>query len=99
MDLLAIIGSSMVAAAVTVGAIAGRSTYSQAIDFVEEDLKDKLRRLRLRTDRLRKYLVTWSVLVTAVAASLLVVAGSLVFSVTAAVLLVSLPWYVLRQLA
>ena len=53
MDLLAIIGSSMVAAAVTVGAIAGRSTYSQAIDFVEEDLKDKLRRLRLRTDRLR----------------------------------------------
>ena len=99
MDLLAIIGSSMVAAAVTVGAIAGRSTYSQAIDFVEEDLKDKLRRLRLRTDRLRKYLVTWSVLVAAVAASLLVVAGSLVFSVTAAVLLVSLPWYVLRQLA
>ena len=68
MDLLAIIGSSMVAAAVTVGAIAGRSTYSQAIDFVEEDLKDKLRRLRLRTDRLRKFLVTWSVLGAAVAA-------------------------------
>ena len=38
-------------------------------------------------------------MVAVTAAVLLVVAGSLVFSITAAVLLVSLPWYVLRRLA
>ena len=99
MDLLQVLGSSMVATAIAVGALAGRSAYSQAIDFVEDDLKDKLRRLRLKTGSLRKYLVTWSIVVAVTAAVLLVVAGSLVFSITAAVLLVSLPWYVLRRLA
>jgi tight adherence protein B len=89
MDLLQVLGSSMVATAIAVGALAGRSSYSSAIDFVENDFKDKLRRLRLRTNSLRKYLISWSI----------VVAGSLVFSITAAVLLVSLPWYVLRRLA
>ena len=99
MDLLQVLGSSMMATGIAVGALAGRSTYSQAIDFVEDDLKDKLRRLRLRTDSLRKYMVSWSIVVAVTAAVLLVAAGSLVFSVTAAVLLVSLPWYVLRRLA
>ncbi len=99
MDIMQGLGSSMVAAAITVGALAGRSTYSQAIDYVENDLKDKLRRLRLRTDSLRKYLVSWSIVVAVTAAVLLVAAGSLVFSITAAVLLVSLPWYVLRRVA
>ena len=99
MDLLQVLGSSMMATGIAVGALAGRSTYSQAIDFVEDDLKDKLRRLRLRTDSLRKYLVSWTIVVTVTAAVLLVVAGSLIFAVTAAVLLVSLPWYVLRRLA
>jgi len=99
MDLLQVLGSSMVATAIAVGALAGRSSYFAAIDFVENDLKDKLRRLRLRTDSLRKYLVSWSIVVAVTAAVLLVAAGSLVFSVTAAVLLVSLPWYVLRRLA
>ncbi len=99
MEIMQGLGSSMVAAAITVGALAGRSTYSQAIDYVENDLKDKLRRLRLRTDSLRKYLVSWSIVVTVTAAVLLVAAGSLVFSITAAVLLVSLPWYVLRRVA
>ncbi len=99
MEIMQGLGSSMVAAAITVGALAGRSTYSQAIDYVENDLKDKLRRLRLRTDSLRKYLVSWSIVVAVTAAVLLVAAGSLVFSITAAVLLVSLPWYVLRRVA
>jgi tight adherence protein B len=99
MDLLQVLGSSMVATAIAVGALAGRSSYSSAIDFVENDFKDKLRRLRLRTNSLRKYLISWSIVVAVTAAVLLVVAGSLVFSITAAVLLVSLPWYVLRRLA
>ncbi len=99
MDLLQVLGSSMMGTGIAVGALAGRSTYSQAIDFVEDDLKDKLRRLRLRTDSLRKYLVSWTIVVSVTAAVLLVVAGSLIFAVTAAVLLVSLPWYVLRRLA
>ncbi len=99
MEIMQGLGSSMVAAAITVGALAGRSTYSQAIDYVENDLKDKLRRLRLRTDSLRKYLVSWSIVVAVTALVLLVAAGSLVFSITAAVLLVSLPWYVLRRVA
>ncbi|MED5448688.1 MAG: type II secretion system F family protein [Planctomycetota bacterium] len=99
MDLLQVLGSSMIATGIAVGALAGRSTYSQAIDFVEDDLTDKLRRLRLRTDSLRKYLVSWTIVVSVTAAVLLVVAGSLIFAVTAAVLLVSLPWYVLRRLA
>ncbi|MBQ16992.1 MAG: hypothetical protein CMJ65_07705 [Planctomycetaceae bacterium] len=94
-----ILASSLVAVGVAVAAVAGRSGYSQALDFVENDLRDKLRRLRLSTDRLRKYLVTWSVVVAAMTVSLVIVANSLIFAVTAAVLLISLPWYVLRRLA
>ena len=41
MDLLQVLGSSMIATGIAVGALAGRSTYSQVIDFVEDDLTDK----------------------------------------------------------
>ncbi len=96
MDILA---SALVAVGVAVAVVAGSSGYGQALDFVENDLHDKLRRLRLSTARLRKYLVTWSIVVAVVTVSLIIVANSLIFAVTAAVLLVSLPWYVLRRLA
>ncbi len=99
MDFLALLGSSMVAAAVTVGAIAGRSAYGSTLDFIENDLKDKLRRLRLPTHTLRKQLVTWSILVALTAGTILIVANSLLFAITTAVLLISLPWYVLRRVA
>jgi len=96
MDLVA---STLMGIAVAVAAVAGSTHYTTAIDFVELDLRDKLRRLRLPTSRLRQYLVAWSILVGITSLSLLVLGGSLIFAVAAAALLISLPWYVLRQLA
>ena len=96
MDLLA---STLMGVAVAVAVVASRTHYVTAIDFVEVDLRDKLRRLRLPTSRLRHYLVAWSIVVGITALSLLVVAGSVVFAIAAIVLLISLPWYVLRLLS
>lgn len=77
----------------------GKEHLARALDAVQRDLTDKLRRLHLPAQRLRTHLLVW-VGATAVAfVALGLGAGSWIFAVLAAVLLLGTPWYVLRRMA
>ena len=91
--------SVFVGAAVAVATLFGRVRFAQAMDWVERDLADKLRRLRVPTRNLRRYLIGW---LTAVGCTLLgfwLVLDSLVFAVVISVLLICGPWYLIRRMA
>ena len=80
-------------------AYAGAESYGRWFDFVDRDFRDKLRRLRISTKRLRLWLVSWLVFVGTVFVVLWIVFGVFVLGMMSAILLVSLPWYVVRRLA
>ena len=81
-------------------AYAGRDFYVRALNAVEKDFTDKLRRLRVGTRHLRKLLVTWTVVIGAI---LLIVSfpplDSPIFALTFAGLVGAVPWYVVRRMA
>lgn len=89
----------MVGAAAGVLAWSGQGYYSRALDYVERDFADKLRRLRTSTRHLRKYLLAWTVLVAGSFFSLWIALDSFVLGLCLAVLLVCVPWYALRRMA
>ena len=95
----AIFASSLIGAGVWVGAYFGAPAYWSAIDFLEEDFRDKLRRLHISTRNLRLYLVLWTVALAAVFLTLLLAAHSLVFAILATAVLLCGPWYLVRRLA
>ena len=97
--MLLILGTISIGLAVAVLAYAGGENYTQGLDFVEADFRDKLRRLRVAAPRLRTYLIAWLSLVLAVLASMSVVLNLPLIGLTVALLLVCLPWYVLRRMA
>ena len=78
---------------------AGRDAAGQALDFVEEDLRDRLRSLRILTPHLRRWIKIWLGVVLAVVAILWVGFDLPVFSVLAAALLSAGPWYLVRRLS
>ena len=78
---------------------AGREAAGQALDFVEEDLRDRLRSLRILTPHLRRWIKIWLGVVLAVVAILWVGFDLPVFSVLAAALLSAGPWYLVRRLS
>lgn len=85
--------------AVAVAAIAGEQYFSQAIGYVEDDLRDKLRRLRVNTRSLHKWIIAWSIVVIGGLLGFTIAAGSLPFGVVFAVTLVCVPWYIVRRMA
>ena len=62
------LGSLAMGLAVGVTAYAGRGWFALALDAVERDLAEKLRRLRASTRNLRKYLIIWLIAVAGTAA-------------------------------
>ena len=62
-------------------------------------MAEKLRRLRVSTRKLRRYLIVWLVVIGGVFFGFWVVLDSLVFAVLASVLLLFVPWYLLRRMA
>jgi tight adherence protein B len=77
----------------------GRPYYWQGVDYLERDLGEKLRRLRVPTSRLRRQIVLWSLLLAVVFFGLWLGADSLVIAVLSAAILSYGPWYILRQMA
>jgi tight adherence protein B len=77
----------------------GRPYFDRALSFVERDLAEKLRRLRVRTDRLHGYLVAWVVLTAGAFLVVWLLLGSLIFAVLLTVFLLATPWYVVRRMA
>lgn len=95
----------MIAATVCTGlaclalALAGEDYMLAGVEFVESDLRDKLRRLRVNTRTLRKWVVAWAISVVVTFFTFWLVFGSWVFGILFAVLLVSVPWYLIRRMA
>lgn len=78
---------------------AGRGYFAQALDVVERDIAEKLRRLRAPTPNLRKYLVGWLIAVGATFLGLWLGLDSLIFASLSLVFLAAAPWYLLRRMA
>jgi tight adherence protein B len=98
-EIMKYLGSLFVAAAVGLGLYGGRDYLRSAFDWVHDDLSDKLRRLRVPTRNLRKYLVGWLVAVAATFFGLAVVLQNLTFALLLGALMLAAPWYVVRRLA
>ena len=93
------LGCLLIGAATASLGISLRPMLAVTFEAVERDLTDKLRRLRTRVDRLHFYLISWSVATAVVFLGFWFVLNSLVFAVVAAALMLSGPWYLLRQMA
>jgi len=70
-----------------------------AFGYVEQDLADKLTRLRYSTGRLRTYLTLWLLAMGISFFGFWVVLGSWIFAIVITLLLIGVPWYVIRRLA
>lgn len=97
--LLLTIGTVFVGLSTVGFAYAGGETYQHGLDFVETDFRDKLRRLRVSTRHLRRFLTVWSIVVAVTFLILWIALDLLLIGLTIAVLLVCLPWYSLRRMA
>jgi tight adherence protein B len=95
----AILGTMSIGAGVAMGIIAGRDTIGAGIAFVENDLRDKLRRLRINTRTLHTWVVAWMITVVITLLGFSLLAGSVPFGVVFAVLLFCIPWYLIRRRA
>ncbi len=93
------LGCLLMGAAVGTAVWSVRADFPGWIGYVEGDLADKLRRLRVPTHNLHRYVVVW---LSATAANFLLfwlVLESPVFAVLLSVFLLCGPWYVLRRMA
>ncbi|MBC7354333.1 MAG: hypothetical protein H5U08_18405, partial [Thermogutta sp.] len=88
---------SGIAAAILV--YSARDWLAQAFAWMEADVTDKLRRLRVRTTRVRFWLILWLVGIAVAFFGFWLVVDSLIFAILAAVLLLAAPWYLLRRMA
>lgn len=86
---------------VCVGAAAwvARSAAGEALAFVESDLKERLRSLRITTPHLRQWIVTWFVAVAMLFVFLWIGLDLWVLGFMSATLLLAGPWYLVRRLA
>jgi tight adherence protein B len=99
LDLDILVGSLLVGASLATASLFGRDVFAPWFEAVHDDLADKLRRLRLPTRRLRKYLVVWLVLIGATFVAFTFILESLIFALLLAVFLAAAPWYVVRRMA
>lgn len=97
LDILGV--SAIVGGMVTVAAFLNRYNYDAGVGFIEADLKERLRELRIRLPQLRLFIHVW----IAIIALLFFFIGIAFQSFPLAVLLVSLclagPWYLVRRAA
>jgi tight adherence protein B len=92
---------STVAIGLSTGLLAyfGRSYYWRAIDLLQRDFADKLRRMHMTTHHLRWQLVAWSIALVALLLGFWLLADSPIFGVLTAVLLFCGPWMLVRRMA
>ncbi|MBN2473592.1 MAG: type II secretion system F family protein [Pirellulales bacterium] len=93
------LSSLCVGLGVAVASYSGREYYAQALDAVERDLAEKLRRIRASTANLRKYLTAWLIVIGGTFVGFWIGLDNLVFGVLVCLFLLSAPWYLLRRMA
>src|SRR5262245_46351061 len=95
----AILGTATIGCSVALAVYAGRESIARGIAFVEADLRDKLRRLRINARHLHQWVVVWLVTVLVLLLGLTFAFGSLPFGIVSASLLFCVPWYLVRRRA
>jgi tight adherence protein B len=93
-----ILGTVLVGVSTGLLAWFGAGYYFVGLDLLEKSLREKLRRLRIGTKKLRGWLVAWSILVLVTLLGLWLAVDALIFGITFSVLFAALPWYVIRRL-
>lgn len=93
------LGSLLMGVSVGLLCFFGRGHFGLALDVVERDVTEKLRRLRASTRHARKYLVCWLVAIGCTFLAFLVGLDSPIFAVLICAFLLSAPWYLLRRMA
>lgn len=96
---LPLIGSALAGLAMGGTVLAGYPYGAQGLDYVENDLSDKLRALRMSTKHVRVYLIAWLILMGLTFAVLGLWIDSLLLAVLFCVLMGCAPWYLIRRLA
>lgn len=99
MDSSLLISNIVVGSCVAAVAFANRANYVAVIDFVEQDLHDRLRSLRLSTRNLRVRIQAWLAIVGGAFFALWIGLAAPVLSTLVALLLAAGPWYLVRRLA
>ncbi|HEY2252579.1 MAG TPA: type II secretion system F family protein [Planctomycetaceae bacterium] len=94
-----LISTVIMGLAAALGTYAGEPYFARGLAFVEDDLHDKLRRLRINTRSLHKWVIAWAIAIVGVLAGFTFAADSLPFGVVFAVLLICVPWYQVRRMA
>ena len=98
-DLTMWLGSLAIGLATAALSYAGGGYFALALDALERDMADKLRRLRASTGNLRKYLIGWLIAVVCAFFGVWLGLNSLVFAMLVLVFLAAAPWYLLRRMA
>jgi tight adherence protein B len=93
------VASLLMGVAVGWGYFALRGHLARALDAVENDLAEKLRRLRAPTRGLRRWIHVWLVAVATVFFTFLFLLDALVFGALAAAFLMAGPWWLVRRMA
>jgi tight adherence protein B len=98
-DPLVWLGCTFTGLCVAALALFCREYFSSPLGHVERDLADKLRRMRMSTKRLRRYLVLWTATMAAVFLGFWLVLDNLVFAILLSALMFFAPWFLIRRLA
>jgi tight adherence protein B len=94
-----VVSSLVVGSAAGFSAFAGRDLLARGFAWIEQDVADKLRALRMVPRSLRRLLVVWLITIGSIFAVLGVVLGSPLLALAMCTILACLPWYVVRRLA
>ncbi len=99
LDLGPLASSLLFASAAGLGAYGGRDYLAHGFEFVERDVTDKLRALRVPTRSLHSLLIAWVATMGGILVVLGIVLQSLVPAAAICAILGCLPWYIVRRLA
>ena len=94
-----LVASILLGLSASLFAYAGTEYYVRWFDYLERDFREKLRRLRISTKRLRMWLLSWMIFVAAVFLTEWIAFDVFVLGVMSSLLMVCLPWYYVRRLA
>jgi tight adherence protein B len=85
--------------AVAIGSYASGGYVLMAMDAVERDIADKLRRLRTSSAHLRGYLLSWLAAIGCTFLGVWLGLDNVIFAALMSAFLVAAPWYLLRRMA
>ncbi len=94
-----VLASTLIAAALALLPYAAQDYFLRWLNFVEADIRDKLRLLRVVPKNLRRWLIAWVSFAAGSLFVLTIVFESLPIGLTIALLIATLPCYTLRRMA